>query len=245
MRFGELIREHRTTFVFVNSRAVAESVAGDLRDLLGDDAVGVHHSAVSRARRDELEEQMKRGDIRAVVTTSSLELGIDIGAVDLVCQIGSPKRIATFLQRVGRSGRVQGRIPNGALFPMSVDGWIEGAALVQATRTGMLDRLQFPPMPLDVLAQYIAAETAVTNYTEPEALFDMLSRAAPYANLNQGAIRRNRADADQRRGQRPREITTADRAIVATRRFRAIARHTPHRTDEQRDNPRCRNVPSG
>ena len=182
-RIAELIREHRTTLVFVNSRAIAESVAGDLRDLLGDDAVGVHHSAVSRARRDELEEQMKRGDIRAVVTTSSLELGIDIGAVDLVCQLGSPKRIATFLQRVGRSGRVQGRIPNGALFPMSVDGWIEGAALVHATRAGMLDRLQFPPIPLDVLAQHIAAETAVTNHTEPEALFDMLGRAAPYADL--------------------------------------------------------------
>lgn len=184
-RVADLIREHRTTLVFVNSRAIAESVAGDLRDLLGDDAVGIHHSAVSRARRDELEERMKRGDIRAVVTTSSLELGIDIGAVDLVCQLGSPKRIATFLQRVGRSGRVQGRIPNGALFPMSVDGWIEGAALVQATRTGMLDRLQFPPMPLDVLAQHIAAETAVTNYTEPEALFDMFRRAAPYAELTE------------------------------------------------------------
>lgn len=182
-RIAELIRKHRTTLVFVNSRATAESVAGDLRDLLGDDVVGVHHSAVSRARRDELEEQMKRGDIRAVVTTSSLELGIDIGAVDLVCQLGSPKRIATFLQRVGRSGRVQGKIPNGALFPTSVDGWIEGAALVQATRAGALDRLQFPPMPLDVLAQHIAAETAVTNYTEPAVLFDMFGRAASYVDL--------------------------------------------------------------
>ena len=184
-RVAELIRKHRTTLVFVNSRAVAESVAGDLRDLLGDDAVGVHHSAVSRARRDELEEQMKRGDIRAFVTTSSLELGIDIGAVDLVCQLGSPKRIATFLQRVGRSGRVQGQIPNGALFPTSVDGWIEGAALVQATRTGMLDMLQQPPMPLDVLAQHIAAEISAANFADPVALFDMFRRAAPYAELTE------------------------------------------------------------
>ena len=184
-RVAELIREHLTTLVFVNSRAVAESVAGDLRELLGEDAVGVHHSAVSRARRDALEEQMKRGDIPAVVATSSLELGIDIGAVDLVCQLGSPKRIATFLQRVGRSGRVQGRIPNGALFPMSVDGWIEGAALVQATRAGTLDALQQPPRPLDVLAQHIAAETSVTNFTDSGALFDMFRCAAPYADLTE------------------------------------------------------------
>ena len=184
-RVAELIREHRTTLVFVNSRGAAESVADDLRNLLGDNAVGVHHSAVSRARRDELEKQMKRGDIRAVVATASLELGIDIGAVDLVCQISSPKRIATFLQRVGRSGRIQGRIPKGALFPTSVDGWIEGAALVQATRTSTLDRLQLPPMPLDVLAQHIAAETVVTNFTDPEALFDMFCRAAPYADLTE------------------------------------------------------------
>lgn len=185
-RIAELIREHHTTLVFVNSRAVAESVGDDLRRLLGEDAVGVHHSAVSRARRDALEEQLKRGDVRAVVTTASLELGIDIGAVDLVCQLGSPKRIATFLQRVGRSGRVEGRIPNGALFPTSVDGWIEGAALVQSTRDGTLDVLQQPPMPLDVLAQHIAAETSVANFADPAALFDMFRRAAPYAELTEG-----------------------------------------------------------
>ncbi len=184
-RIAELIREHRTTLVFVNSRADAESVVAALRDILGEDAVGVHHSAVSRARRDALEERMKRGDVRAVVATASLELGIDIGAVDLVCQIGSPKRIATFLQRVGRSGRVQGRIPNGALFPTSVDGWIEGAALVQATRTGTLDMLQQPPMPLDVLAQHIAAEISAANFADPVALFDMFRRAAPYAELTE------------------------------------------------------------
>lgn len=184
-RIAELIREHHTTLVFVNSRAVAESVGDDLRKLLREDAVGVHHSAVSRARRDALEEQMKRGDIRAVVATASLELGIDIGAVDLVCQLGSPKRIATFLQRVGRSGRVQGRIPNGALFPTSVDGWIEGAALVQATHAGALDVLQQPPMPLDVLAQHIAAETSVANFADPAALFDTFRRAAPYADLTE------------------------------------------------------------
>lgn len=184
-RIAELICEHHTTLVFVNSRAVAESVGDDLRKLLREDAVGVHHSAVSRARRDALEEQMKRGDIRAVVATASLELGIDIGAVDLVCQLGSPKRIATFLQRVGRSGRVQGRIPNGALFPTSVDGWIEGAALVQATHAGALDVLQQPPMPLDVLAQHIAAETSVANFADPAALFDTFRRAAPYADLTE------------------------------------------------------------
>ena len=184
-RIAELIREHRTTLVFVNSRADAESVVAALRDILGEDAVGVHHSAVSRARRDALEERMKRGDVRAVVATASLELGIDIGAVDLVCQIGSPKRIATFLQRVGRSGRVQGRIPNGALFPTSVDGWIEGAALVQATHAGTLDMLQQPPMPLDVLAQHIAAETSAANFADPVALFDMFRRAAPYAELTE------------------------------------------------------------
>ncbi|MDW8373919.1 MAG: DEAD/DEAH box helicase, partial [Planctomycetota bacterium] len=141
-RLAELAREHRTTLVFVNTRRLAERVARHLSERLGEDAVTAHHGSLARELRLEAEQRLKRGELRALVATSSLELGIDIGDVDLVCQIGSTRSIAAFLQRVGRSGHAVGGTPKGRLFPLSRDELVECAALLDAVRRGELDRLR-------------------------------------------------------------------------------------------------------
>ena len=181
-RLTELIAEHRTTLVFVNTRRMAERVARELSDRLGKDAVTAHHGSMAKELRLAAEQRLKRGELKALVATASLELGIDIGDVNLVCQMGSPRSIATFLQRVGRSGHAVGGTPKGRLFPLSRDDLVECAALLDSVRRGELDRLTIPERPLDVLAQQIIAEVAAQDWPETE-LYDRLRRGWPFRSL--------------------------------------------------------------
>ena len=181
-RLAALIGEHRTTLVFVNTRKMAERLARQLADRLGEDAVAAHHGSLSKERRLDAEQRLKSGAVRVVVATASLELGIDIGHVDLVCQIGSPRRIATLLQRVGRAGHTIHGTPKGRLFPETRDDLVECAALLMAVRRGELDRLITYECPLDVLAQQIVAETSCRDWTEDD-LFALVTRAWPYRDL--------------------------------------------------------------
>jgi ATP-dependent Lhr-like helicase len=182
-RLAALVGEHKTTLVFVNTRRLAERVARHLSDRLGDEAVTAHHGSLSKERRLDAEHRLKSGSLKALVATASLELGIDIGHVDLVCQIGSPHRIATLLQRVGRSGHTIAGVPKGRLFPVSLDDLIECAALLRASRRGELDAIVSHDAPLDVLAQQITAETSCTGCSEDE-LFTLVRKAWPYRALS-------------------------------------------------------------
>src|SRR5262245_8291975 len=181
-RLTDLIRAHRTTLVFVNTRRMAERVARHLSDRLGAEAVTAHHGSLSKEKRLDAEGRLKSGTLQALVATASLELGIDIGHVDLVCQIGSPHRIATILQRVGRSGHTVFGVPKGRLFPLSSDDLIECAALLWAVRRGELDRIVSHDAPLDVLTQQVVAEAACRDYSEDD-LFALVRRAWPYRDL--------------------------------------------------------------
>jgi len=181
-RLAQLIREHRTTLVFVNTRRLAERAAHNLSERLGEEHVASHHGSLSKDRRLALERRLKAGEMKALVATASLELGIDIGTVDLVCQLESPRSVTTFLQRVGRSGHALGLTPKGRLFPTSRDELIECVALVRAVRSGRLDRLWPPEAPLDILAQQIVAECSCEAWREDD-LFDLVRRAQPYAKL--------------------------------------------------------------
>ncbi|MGF6572569.1 ATP-dependent Lhr-like helicase [Paraburkholderia sp. GAS333] len=181
-RLAELVALHRTTLIFVNTRRMAERAARHLTERLGKDAVAAHHGSLAKEHRFDAEQRLKRGELRVLIATASLELGIDIGDVDLVCQMGSPRAIAPFLQRVGRSGHHVGGMPKGRLFPVSRDDLIECAALLDCVRRGELDALRIPRAPLDVLAQQIVAEVSSAEWNE-DALFDLLRRAAPYAEL--------------------------------------------------------------
>jgi ATP-dependent Lhr-like helicase len=181
-RLVELIESHRTTLVFVNTRKMAERIARQLTDRLGEDAVTAHHGSLSKEKRLDAETRLKTGQLKALVATASLELGIDIGHVDLVCQIGSPHRIATLLQRVGRSGHTVVGLPKGRVFPTSRDDLVECAALLRAVKQGELDRIVTHDAPLDVLAQQVVAETSCQDYSEDE-LFAVMRRAWPYRAL--------------------------------------------------------------
>ncbi len=181
-RMTRLIETHRTTLVFVNTRRLAERVARELSERLGEGAVTAHHGSMAKEHRLAAEQKLKRGELKALVATASLELGIDIGDVDLVCQIGSPRSIASFLQRVGRSGHAIGGTPKGRLFPLSRDDLAECAALLDSVGRGELDRLTIPDQPLDVLAQQIVAEVAAQDWPEA-ALYDRLRRAWPFRAL--------------------------------------------------------------
>ena len=181
-RLAKLIESHRTTLVFVNTRRMAERVARELSERLGEEAVTAHHGSMAKERRLSAEQRLKRGELRAMVATASLELGIDIGEVELVCQLGSPRSIATFLQRAGRSGHAVDGTPKGRLFPLSRDDLVECAALLDSVRRGELDRLTIPDQPLDVLAQQIVAETATIDWPEAK-LYDRLRRAWPFRRL--------------------------------------------------------------
>ena len=182
LRVADLVRTHRTTLVFVNTRRMAERAARHLGELLGKQAVAAHHGSLAREARLEAEQRLKRGDLKVLVATASLELGLDIGDVDLVCQLGSPRSIAAFLQRAGRSGHAVGGIPKARLFPQSRDELLECAALLDCITRGELDALRVPPAPLDVLAQQIVAEVSCAEWDEDE-LFALLRRACPYARL--------------------------------------------------------------
>jgi ATP-dependent Lhr-like helicase len=181
-RVADLIRAHRTTLVFVNTRRLSERIARQLQERLGENAVLPHHGSLSRRLRLEAEARLKGGELRAVVATASLELGIDIGTVDLVCQIGSPRSIAVALQRIGRSGHWVGARPHGRLFATTRDELIECAALVRAIRSGVLDCTEIPSAPLDILAQQIVAACACDEWTE-DGLFDLARSTYSYRAL--------------------------------------------------------------
>jgi ATP-dependent Lhr-like helicase len=181
-RIAELVLAHRTTLVFVNTRRMAERATRALSERLGADRIAAHHGSLSKERRLDAEERLKSGALNALVATASLELGIDIGEVDLVCQIGSPRSIAAFLQRVGRSGHAVAGTPKGRLFPLSRDELVECAALLDSVARGELDRLTLSERPLDVLAQQIVAEVAAQEWDQ-DALFALFRRAFPYRDL--------------------------------------------------------------
>jgi ATP-dependent Lhr-like helicase len=192
-RTAQLAREHRTTLIFVNTRRQSERIAHELAERLGENAVLPHHGSLSRRLRLEAEQRLKNGDLRAVVATASLELGIDIGTVDLVCQMGSPRSISVALQRIGRAGHQpgnpapsengRGAMPKGRIFATTRDELIEAAAVVRAIRKGELDRLEIPSAPLDILAQQITAMAACEDWDET-ALFDFVRRVYPYRELS-------------------------------------------------------------
>ncbi len=188
-RVAELAGQHRSTLVFVNTRRLAERVALHLGERLGKDAVAAHHGSLSRKLRLAAETKLKSGELRALVATASLELGIDIGSVDLVCQIGSTRSISVALQRIGRAGHWRGAVPKGRLFATTRDELVECAALVRAVRRQDLDRLTIGEAPLDILAQQIVAMCPAEDFAEDE-LFALVRRAYPYRNLS-------RADFDE------------------------------------------------
>src|SRR3954469_9971518 len=182
-RLVGLIGSHRTTLITVNTRRLAERMAHQLSERLGAEHVAAHHGSLAREARLDAEERLKSGRLKVLVATASLELGIDIGHVDLVCQISSPHRIATFLQRVGRSGHTIKGTPKGRIFPLTRDDLIECAAMVRAVYDGELDRIAVPDQPLDVLAQQIVAETAAEEEWDEQALFELYRQAYPYRRL--------------------------------------------------------------
>jgi ATP-dependent Lhr-like helicase len=182
-RLATLVQEHRSTLIFVNTRKQAERVAMHLAERLGEDAVACHHGSLSRQIRLAAERRLKNGEVKVLVATASLELGIDIGFIDLVCQISNCKSIAAALQRIGRAGHWRGAVPKGRLFPHTRDELVESAALVHAIRQGAMDKVQIPECPLDILAQQIVAMTAVQDWTE-DTLFEIVKRAYPYRNLS-------------------------------------------------------------
>jgi ATP-dependent Lhr-like helicase len=182
-RLELLIDAHKTTLIFVNTRRLAERLARHLAERLGEEAVTAHHGSLSRGHRLEAEQALKEGRLRALVATASLELGIDIGHVDLVCQIGSPGSISAFIQRVGRAGHAVGEIPKGRLFPLSRDDLVESVALLKAVADGVLDAIRIPAAPLDVLAQQLVAEVSAREWA-CDALYDMVRQAWPYRSLS-------------------------------------------------------------
>src|SRR3984885_12440426 len=176
------VLEHRTTLVFVNTRRMAERIAHQRGERLGEGQVAAHHGSLSKDRRQRVESRLRSGDLRALVATASLELGIDIGPVELVCQIGSPRSFGTFLQRVGRSNHTRNGIPAGRLFPTTRDELVECAALMRGSLSGRLDALQVPDCPLDILAQQMVAEGAAEDWAEDD-LLALVRQAAPFADL--------------------------------------------------------------
>jgi ATP-dependent Lhr-like helicase len=197
-RLAELVQQHRSTLVFVNTRRMAERVAHHLAEILGEDAVAAHHGSLARKLRLAAEKKLKNGEVQALVATASLELGIDIGFVDLVCHLGSPRSIAVLLQRIGRSGHWpspqlaqnrgvpgtpnRGAVPKGRIFATTRDELLECAALVRSIRQGELDRIMIPDAPLDILAQQLVAACAAEEWKEDQ-VFDLVRRAYPYRDL--------------------------------------------------------------
>ncbi len=186
-RLADLAASHRTTLVFVNTRRMAERVARHLSEILGKQHVMSHHGSMAKELRHQAEQRLKVGELKVLVATASLELGIDIGDVDLVCQLGSPRSIATFLQRAGRASHQVGGVPRARLFPLSRDDLVECAALLDASRRGELDRLHIPVAPFDVLSQQIVAEVGAREWREDD-LFDLVRRAHPYRDLERASF---------------------------------------------------------
>lgn len=181
-RLLELIHGHHSTLIFVNTRRMTERIAHRLTERLGADAIASHHGSLAKELRQSAEARLKAGTLKAIIATGSLEMGIDVGYVDLVCQIGSPRSIATFLQRIGRSGHSLGKTPKGRLFPLTRDELLECMALVRAVRAGELDAIEVPQSPLDILCQQIVAAVSCEEW-ELESLWRLVRQAWPYRDL--------------------------------------------------------------
>src|SRR5689334_20566087 len=188
-RLVELIGEHRTTLIMVNTRRLAERMAHQLSERLGTEFVAAHHGSLAKEVRLDAEHRLREGKLKVLVATASLELGIDIGHVDLVCQVASPHRIATFLQRVGRSGHTIAGVPKGRIFPLTRDDLIECAAMLRAVADGELDRVMVPHQRLDVLAQQIVAEVSAEKEWDEAKLFKLFKQAYPYRTLDKAKFR--------------------------------------------------------
>ena len=182
-RLAQLVAEHKTTLIFVNTRRLAERAAKNLAERIGEENVTAHHGSLAKEHRLKAEQRLKAGELKCLVATASLELGIDIGDIDLVCQLGTPRSIAAFLQRVGRSGHGVGLVPKGRLFPLSRDDLLECTALLGAANRGELDQIVMPHQPLDVLSQQIVAEVSGKDEWEEEGLYQQLKKAWPYRDL--------------------------------------------------------------
>ncbi len=182
-QIAALIGQHRSTLIFVNTRRLSERVTHNLSELIGEEHISSHHGSLSKKTRLSAEKRLKAGELKAVVATASLELGIDIGYIDLVIQIGSPRAVATFLQRIGRSGHALGKTPKGRLFALTRDELLESIALIRAVRAGRLDQTLIPKGPLDILAQQIVAMCAAEAWDEA-ALFAQIKKAFPYGDLS-------------------------------------------------------------
>ena len=204
-QLAQLIQEHHTTLVFANTRRMVERVSRHLAERLGEEHVAAHHGSLSKETRFSAEQRLKAGQLKVMVATASLELGIDIGDVELVCQLGSPRAISVFLQRVGRANHSVTGVPKGRIFPSSRDEMIDCVALLDAVRRGELDRLRIPEHPLDVLSQQIVAEVAAREYGEDE-LFALVRGAYPYRNLSRhdfdAVVRMLAEGIDTKRGRR-------------------------------------------
>jgi len=183
-RIAAHVQGHRTTLVFVNTRRLSERLAHLLGEALGPDQVSAHHGSLSAERRRRTEQRLRAGELRALVATASLELGIDVGPVELVCQVGSPRSVSTLLQRVGRANHSRHGVPEGVLFPTTRDELVECCALLACARKGKLDSVQPPVAPLDILAQQLVAEVAAAGQWAEEDLFDLVRRAGPYKDLS-------------------------------------------------------------
>jgi ATP-dependent Lhr-like helicase len=181
-QLARLIQQHRTTLIFANTRRMVERVTRHLSERVGDQHIAAHHGSLAKEQRLDAEQRLKRGTLRALVATASLELGIDIGDVELVCQLGTPRSIGTLVQRVGRANHAVGGVPKGRLFPLSRDDLVECTALLDAVRAGELDALSIPAQPLDVLSQQLVAEVSAREYGEDE-LYALVRRAWPYRAL--------------------------------------------------------------
>ena len=191
-RIAAHVKGHQTTLVFVNTRRLSERLAHLLGEILGPDQVAAHHGSLSAERRRRTESRLRAGELRALVATASLELGIDIGPVELACQVGSPRAISTFLQRVGRSNHSRHGVPEGVLFPTTRDELVECAALLAAVRKGRLDAVLPPAAPLDILAQQVIAEVAAAGEWQEEGLFDLRSQVRSLRRAIPGGLRRRR-----------------------------------------------------
>src|SRR5678815_577218 len=204
-QLAQLIQEHHTTLVFANTRRMVERVSRHLAERLGETAVAAHHGSLSKETRFDAEQRLKAGSLKVMVATASLELGIDIGDVELVCQLGNPRAISTFLQRVGRANHSVHGVPKGRIFPASRDELIDCVALLDSVRRGELDRLHIPEHPLDVLSQQIVAEVSAREYGEDE-LFALVRSAHPYRNLERkdfdAVVRMLAEGIDTKRGRR-------------------------------------------
>ena len=228
-RLAELVAQHRTTLIFVNQRRIAERVARHLAERLGEAHVTAHHGSLAREHRLQAEQRLKQGELKALVATSSLELGIDIGDIDLVCQLGSPRSVNAFLQRVGRAGHAIGAVPKGRLFPLALDDLLECTALLDAVARGELDRIRVPDKPLDALAQHIVAETACREW-QLDALYDCCPARAALSRPHAARVRAGRADA----GGRLQHPARPARRLPALRRRQPRAAGAPRRAAGRR-----------